>query len=159
MSAQNQTATWLPNLTGLDLPRPLTNGINQAYLLIYSLRDELARLKSTITNQGGGGARTPGVGITTVNNVRDERSVLNVYQNTTGKVMWVSASVAANVATLFTGVADSANPPMTILAEQYAGFPNNAVVVPFWVMPGDYYRVVYSGSGVTPTVHEWIEYS
>lgn len=37
----NQTANWFPNLSGLNLPRALTNAIQQAYLLIYSLRDAI----------------------------------------------------------------------------------------------------------------------
>jgi hypothetical protein len=42
----NQTVQWQPQLVGLGLPPALTNGIQQAYSLIYSLRD-------AISQQGG----------------------------------------------------------------------------------------------------------
>lgn len=35
-----QTATWFPQLDGLGLPRALTNGMGQAYSLIYSYRNQ-----------------------------------------------------------------------------------------------------------------------
>lgn len=37
------TGAWYPQLDGLGLPRPLTTGIDQAYKLIYSLRDAIQK--------------------------------------------------------------------------------------------------------------------
>lgn len=41
-------ASWYPNLTGLQLPKPLTDGVMQAYSILYSLRDTLLQLQSTV---------------------------------------------------------------------------------------------------------------
>src|SRR6516164_7818444 len=41
--------TWYPQLDGLNLPRPLTDAIQQIYSLVYSLRDTIARLATTQT--------------------------------------------------------------------------------------------------------------
>jgi len=39
---------WFPNLEGLNLPRALTNGLQQGFSLIYSLRDAVNQLEATV---------------------------------------------------------------------------------------------------------------
>lgn len=46
----NQNATWRPQLDGLGLPRALTNGISQAFALIYSYRDQTENNLAALTN-------------------------------------------------------------------------------------------------------------
>lgn len=38
-----------PNLTGLGLPKPLTDAVRDAYTLLYSLRDALSQQSQTVT--------------------------------------------------------------------------------------------------------------
>lgn len=39
---------WFPNLSGQGLPKALTNGLQQGFMLIYSLRDAVNQLKNTL---------------------------------------------------------------------------------------------------------------
>ena len=55
MSAAGQTTPsqpasgWYPSLDGLNLPRALTNGVQQGFSLIYSLRDTVNQLQTTVS--------------------------------------------------------------------------------------------------------------
>jgi streptogramin lyase len=40
-------SSWYPNLSGLNLPRALTNGMQQAFSLLYSLRDSMTQAQQT----------------------------------------------------------------------------------------------------------------
>lgn len=40
---------WFPNLQGLGLPRAVTNGLQQGFSLIYSLRDAVNQQQATVT--------------------------------------------------------------------------------------------------------------
>jgi hypothetical protein len=52
MSQQSfQTGGWYPNLDGLKLPLPLVRGVEQAFRLIYSLRDVLNNLVAQVGNR------------------------------------------------------------------------------------------------------------
>ena len=42
-------AGWYPNLTGLQLPKALTDAVTQAYTLLYSLRDATNQLQTTVS--------------------------------------------------------------------------------------------------------------
>lgn len=42
------TASWYPQLTGLNLPRELTNGVGQVFALVYSLRDTVQQLSAAV---------------------------------------------------------------------------------------------------------------
>jgi len=43
-------SSWFPNLKGSGLPRTAINGLQQSFSLIYSLRDTLAQLETTVRN-------------------------------------------------------------------------------------------------------------
>jgi hypothetical protein len=50
MTPSQPPASWQPNLTGLDLPRPLTQAIQQSFSLVYSLRDTSSQTQTNLNN-------------------------------------------------------------------------------------------------------------
>jgi hypothetical protein len=42
------TATWYPNLNGLNLPSQLTQGIQQSFSLTYGLRDSVSQISNAV---------------------------------------------------------------------------------------------------------------
>jgi hypothetical protein len=80
------------------------------------------------------------------------RALNTVYQNATGKPMMVMVTVTIGTSSVFNIYTDAANPPTTP-----AGGANvtGASSVSFWVMPGNFYRVVLTGTGNLNTWVEW----
>jgi hypothetical protein len=85
--------------------------------------------------------------------VTGSRALSTVYQNTTGKPMFVNISVS-NV-TIGTAYSDSATNPTTAVDNAaYSGTP--IVSFHFWVLPSNYYKLVITGS--SPAIQIWIEW-
>jgi hypothetical protein len=108
-----------------------------------------------------GSAISAGGGITTQSVVTGSRTFNTAYQNTTGKPMSVVVSMVATTSTTCYGSAysDSASTPTTLVA---AGGNNSATPATawtlnlcFWVLPGNYYRIVTSGSPGLACWTEW----
>jgi hypothetical protein len=47
-ASSQPAAGWYPQLDGLNLPRALTNGVQQGFSLIYSLRDATSQLQTAV---------------------------------------------------------------------------------------------------------------
>lgn len=109
------------------------------------------RVNGTPISGGGGGALTTVV-------VNPGRSAGTVYQNTTGKPMFVSitGSVGANGSAMELRI-DTVNPPINRLSYAANANPTLAsyVGVSGWVLPNYYYQLYNS----TPTQVVWAEYT
>lgn len=97
-------------------------------------------------------------GITTKNVVTASRAYNTVYQNTSGKPMFVASESVVATGSYSMGLeADTANPPAVYvcLVENTSSI-NTSMTVSGWVMPGEYYRI-YTNSGTA--VGFWIEWT
>ena len=92
-----------------------------------------------------------GAGVSTQNVVTGQRAVNTVYRNTTGKPMFVSASIVSNQGTSFLLTDEKSNP--TTQMPSWAQV--NKVSFIGWILPGNYYEAV-SGADGYPTI--WIEW-
>lgn len=88
--------------------------------------------------------------------VTGSRALTTIYQNTTGKTMFVAVSVSVGTSVNVIGYTDSSATPTTVVAESYIG---NAATpwgnVYFMVLNNNYYEVVPGGSG---TLQYWVEW-
>ena len=89
------------------------------------------------------------------NIVGGSRIVGTVYQNTTGRVMFVAASVYSSINSNFKGLTDAANPPTTMVCDATPATASVALLS-FIVLPGNYYKVT-STAGVA-NVDAWTEW-
>lgn len=89
----------------------------------------------------------------------NSRAMATVYQNTSGKLRFVSVSVADNtIVTILQAYTDSSNPPTHLFAQTSiaaAGGGSDPFQLTFFVLNNDYYKVTISGG--TSTVLTWIE--
>ena len=99
-------------------------------------------------------------GVTT--QTKPARAIGSIYQNTTGKAMFVVATFSVSGQMLLLAYSDASTSPTTQLA--YAGNgastqPTLQMTLSFWVLPGNYYWVNWqvgpSGSGALGTWTEW----
>jgi hypothetical protein len=104
----------------------------------------------------GGVALATGGGPTTQTVV--SRALATVYQNATGKPMYVSAQIGINAtSSTVQAKTDGANPPTTVVSEFANSTVTNWTTLFFIVLPGNYYSVSFqAGSG---SVIAWIEWS
>jgi hypothetical protein len=105
---------------------------------------------------GSGLTGISGGGITAQSVVTGSRSVGAVYHNTTGKPMMVLVSLTApggGSAGVF-AYSDAATNPTTALSSHYVPAGITQVAASFWVLPGNYYKVV-AGAG---TLAGWVEW-
>lgn len=110
-----------------------------------------------LSNAGTGCSASAYSGPTTQNVVTGSRVLGTVYQNATGKTMWVTVAIqstsagGANIA----AYTDSNVTPVTRVA---AGFANNPVDIPmsFLVLSGNYYECTASGGA--PSLAQWTEW-
>lgn len=93
-------------------------------------------------------------GVSTQNNVTGSRSVGTVYQNTTGKPMFVVASMQVSGGQSMTAYTDSAANPTTACG-RVAPTSSTEAPLAFWVLPNNYYKLVASGGFVAG---QWIEW-
>ncbi len=109
--------------------------------------------KGWYAQPGGGGSYS---GISTQNVVTGSRAFTTVYQNTSGKPMMVAVTVSysSNFANI-SAYTDSSASPSTVVA-QVGPSGSSPVGLAFWVLPGNYYKVTASGSGLAVTV--WTEW-
>ena len=116
---------------------------------------------TTITISGGVISASGG-GVSTQNVVTGSRALSTVYQNTTGKTMFVTVqiqSAASNVNVDF--MTDSSNPPVTEVGGLYSGSTIStfeALQGFFIVLPGNYYEVVNNGGAGSQTIINWTEW-
>jgi len=67
-----------------------------------------------------------------------------VYQNTTGKPQFHTITCTPNSGQAVRVYSDSSNPPGTQVA--YAGAGGNTLSISFWVLPGNYFEAIISGT-------------
>jgi hypothetical protein len=95
-------------------------------------------------------------GVTTQNLVAGSRALGGVYQNTTGKPMWVAAGMTLPTGQVGYAYTDSSTSP----SAQVGGFNNGGAnaaqyTLGFWVLSGNYYKVTGTGSASLTTWIEW----
>jgi hypothetical protein len=97
--------------------------------------------------------------ITSQNVVTGSRVAGTVYQNTTGKVLWVSTCWnLAGTTSAITALSDASNPPTTEVGHSSDSSPQAVNDQLFLiVLPGNYYQFVVTGG--TVTLVTWVEYS
>lgn len=95
-----------------------------------------------------------GAGFTTQNVVTGSRALTTVYQNTTGKTMFITVSVSGATGFSTYDITDSSSSPSTVVAHNYSG---NAVTPwltsSFMVLNNNYYEVSATG-----TIQYWTEW-
>jgi hypothetical protein len=88
-----------------------------------------------------------GGGVTTQNVVTGSRAVNTVYQNTTGKPMFVDVTSPLGQNGTMSAYTDSTSNPTTRVAAVANGSTvQTNLTVSFWVLPGNYYNVNSTGS-------------
>ncbi len=102
---------------------------------------------NTLTHDGSRHSMTQNV-------VTGSRAIGTVYQNTTGKPMFVVVTAHSSSTTNFTAYSDGSNPPTTVVATTMASTAGWGEHVGFWVMPNNYYKVAFT-SGTLDTWTEW----
>ena len=99
-----------------------------------------------------------GVGPTTQTDVTASRACGTVYQNLTGKPMWVGftgyRSSAGSPA--FVGYTDAANPPTTVVAQVAPTATGFDIFLGFWVLTNNYYKIILTSG--TPVITNWTEW-
>lgn len=104
--------------------------------------------KVTLNNLG------KGVRATTQSVVTGSRALGSIYQNTTGKVLYVAVSVnMTGIGSLF-AFADDSNPPTTLIISTSNQIAYNASVF-FLVLPGYYYKATIDTTGNLGIWVEW----
>ncbi len=119
---------------------------------------DLSWLPATLTGKDaatvGGQTATALLNPTTAS-ISPTRTFTTVYQNTTGKPMFVSCSVYSSNISIFYFYSDASNPPTT-QTFQWSGAANQVVTATVVILPGNYYKIT-NNSG-TPAVYWWSEW-
>jgi hypothetical protein len=84
------------------------------------------------------------------------RALTTVYQNASGKPLFVTVSVAAGLSGVGVVLTDSSNPPTTQVARVDAA-STTSPAVSFWVLPGNYYEFSVTSGGMT--LNNWAEWN
>jgi hypothetical protein len=89
--------------------------------------------------------------------VNPGRSAGTVYQNTTGKPMFVAVTGVVGTGSFMELTSDTANPPTTSIsyAMNYNTTQANRVGVTGWVLPNYFYKIAATG----PTQVQWLEWT
>lgn len=91
--------------------------------------------------------------------VTGSRTLGTAYRNTSGKPMFVAASIRDTASSFnVSALTDSANPPTTTVMRSDGAAANFAMAVSFVVLPGNYYKVTSSGGG-SSSVLFWTEWT
>jgi hypothetical protein len=93
-------------------------------------------------------------GITVQNNLKGSRSLNTVYQNTTGKPMFVAVGYHSGPNQILMGLSDRNNPPVSLVTVVPAGTISGTLV--FWVINNNYYKLMFEIS--SPIVMSWTEW-
>ena len=102
---------------------------------------------------GGGGWQPPAISVQ--NNMTGSRTLGTIYQNTTGKSMFVSVMDVGGVTWHHLhAYSDNTAIPTTLVSMGYAD--GNGCSVAFWVLNNNYYQVLQDGGG--DSVRSWIEW-
>jgi hypothetical protein len=97
---------------------------------------------------------TGGGGITVQSNATGSRAFNTVYQNTTGKPMFIAITVTGSGGTGMSCFTDSTtNPTQGVAAASNINATGANVFCSFWVLPNNYYKVTGSSS-----LNFWIEW-
>jgi len=120
-----------------------------AYQLVNASLNLSAGAQYTINGVPIGGG-----GVTTQNVVTGSRANNTVYQNTTGKPMFVTVAENYTGANNFSANSDSSSNPTTIVAWSATAVNGANAGISFWVLPNNYYKVVTSGH----TLIGWTEW-
>ncbi|MGA7577865.1 MAG: hypothetical protein WBW52_06875 [Desulfobaccales bacterium] len=153
--------TWQTLPTGLSYPGagvPLSTG--SAWGTSYTVGtgpNDLVQLNSGGQLPAVSGALltnlpSTGGGFTTQNVVTSSRTLGTVYQNTTGKTIWVSAGSGAYMSGQWTAYTDSSSSPATEVGVSYQG--NGNCTVSFMVLNNNYYKITATAG----TLGYWIEW-
>lgn len=104
---------------------------------------------------GSGGTPISG-GISTQSVVTGSRSFGTVFQNTTGKAMFVnvwSGPLGGSPSNTLEALTDASNPPTTVVNHTLT---TDQQSIGFWVLPGNFYEVTSDNIAV---VGGWIEWN
>ena len=117
----------------------------------------ITALAGVISAVGGGGGGYAGP--TTQAVVTGSRVLGTVYQNTSGKPMWINITFTAVAGTDgINVVTDASATPTVVVASLYNFSTATAITVSFLVLTGNYYEVVIS-IGSAFTINSWVEWT
>ena len=95
--------------------------------------------------------------ISTQNPVTGSRALGTVYQNNTGKPMFVAITISMTANSNIMAQTDASNPPSTGVGwVAYSGTGQSEHLLTFWVLPGNFYRT-FTNAGA-PTLTAWTEW-
>jgi hypothetical protein len=108
------------------------------------------RVNGTAISSGGGLSSQSA-------NLSGSRALNTVYQNTSGKPMWVSAivNITGSAGSAYVNT-DSSTTPTNTVAQSYQGTVGGQVFLGFWVLNNNYYKVSVSATG---SINTWYEYT
>ncbi|MGA8573968.1 MAG: hypothetical protein WBQ36_11660 [Desulfobaccales bacterium] len=137
----------VPNSTGSAWGTSYTVGTGPNDLVQLNSSGQLPAVSGALlTGLPSGG------GFSTQNVVTSSRTLGTVYQNTTGKTIWVSASSPAYMSGQWTAYSDSSSSPATEVGVSCQG--NGNCAVSFMVLNNNYYKITATGG----TLGYWIEW-
>jgi len=116
---------------------------NHPVMLIYDATDVIFIMA------GGGG------GISSQNVVTGSRAFNTLYQNTTGKPMFVNISFYVSAAYTVKALTDNNNPPTTAVCDMSPYGSEDNYSFGFWVLTGNYYEVTTTGPCTLSCWTEW----
>lgn len=92
------------------------------------------------------------------NVVTGTRALDTIFQNTTGKPMFVSVTASGSGVNFLTAITDASATPTTQVAQAGQGSSVGATIeqIFFIVLPGNYYKVAGGGSAGLQTWTEWV---
>jgi len=82
------------------------------------------------------------------------RAIGTVYQNTTGRAIFVSVTAQGTLGNNLSALTDGANPPTTTVKYVTAAVTNYGIPLDFIVLPGSYYKVTFP----TGSLQVWTEW-
>lgn len=111
-----------------------------------------------LTEHNSDGTHTNATKISTQNVVTGSRSIGTIYQNTTGKPMFVAMQGQGSTANaVYIATTDSNASPTTIVTQSVvATAGGNSAELFFIVLPNNYYKITLSAG--TPTLAIWTEW-
>lgn len=92
--------------------------------------------------------------VSTQTDVTGVRALGIVYQNTTGKTMFIAVATTGTNANAI-GYTDANPAPATLVAQQYNNGAGGSAGIFFIVLPGSYYKVTAPGGGGLTSWIEW----
>jgi hypothetical protein len=159
----NQLPALPQGATGAPLVLAVNDRLRRITQSTATVTDAAATAQSAAdTAQAGADAANEAIEkakIKSQNLVTGSRVAGTVYQNTTGKVLWVSASWnLAGTTSAITALSDANNPPTSEVGQATDSSPQAETEQLFLiVLPGNYYQFVVTGG--TVTLVTWVEYS